>query len=73
MSEKEKAAAMLDMVPAYKMGYVIAYLQGLMDDEAQDDAFCADMLKEYMEDPDPHKHDTISIEDLAAQLGVKLP
>lgn len=73
MSEKEKAAAMLDMVPAYKMGYVIAYLQGLMDDEAQDDAFCTDMLKEYMEDPDPHKHDTISIEDLAAELGVKLP
>ena len=73
MSEKEKAAAMLDMVPAYKMGYVIAYLQGLMDDEAEDAAFCADLVKSYTEDQDPHKHDAISIEALAAELGVKLP
>lgn len=36
MSEKEKAVAMLDMVPAYKMGYVIGYIQGLLADTAAD-------------------------------------
>ena len=40
MSEKERAAALLELVPSYKMGYVIAYLQGLVADEAADDAFC---------------------------------
>lgn len=73
MSNRERVISLLDSVPDYKMGYVLAFVQGLTIDEEADDAFCADMLKEYMEDPDPHKHDTISIEDLAAELGVKLP
>lgn len=34
MSEKEQAAALLEQVPAYKMGYVIAFLQGaILPDE----------------------------------------
>lgn len=32
MSEMERAAALLGMVPQYKLGYVIAYLQGLVAD-----------------------------------------
>jgi len=48
MSEKERAAALLDMVPDYKLGYVIAYLQGLTaESEATDDAFCESLYEEY--------------------------
>lgn len=36
MSEMEKASALLKMVPQYKLGYVIAYLQGLVADIATD-------------------------------------
>lgn len=36
MSEMERASALLGMVPQYKLGYVIAYLQGLIADVAAD-------------------------------------
>ena len=52
MSEKERAAALLEMVPDYKLGYVIAYLQGLTADEAADDAFCLKMYNDYLADPE---------------------
>ena len=32
--------AMLDRVPEYKLGYVLAYIQGITADEDEDDAFC---------------------------------
>ncbi len=49
MSDKERAVAMLDLVPPYKMGYVLAYLQGLTADEDADDAFCQQL---YQDDKD---------------------
>ena len=36
MSNREKCAALLDSVPEYKLGYVLAYLQGLTADEADE-------------------------------------
>lgn len=33
MSNREKCAVLLDSVPEYKLGYVLAYLQGLTADE----------------------------------------
>lgn len=36
MSELERASALLRMVPQYKLGYAIAYLQGLIADVAAD-------------------------------------
>ncbi len=73
MSDREKVISLLDSVPDYKMGYLLAFVQGLTVDEEADDAFCGKMFEDYLNDPDPHKHDTISVEDLAAELGVKLP
>ena len=73
MSDKEQAAALLDRVPASKLGYVIAYLQGLTADEAEDDAYCAELYQDYLNDADPHKNDTVTLEALAADLGVQLP
>ncbi len=36
MSEMERASALLRMVPQYKLGYAIAYLQGLIADITAD-------------------------------------
>lgn len=36
MSEMERASALLGQVPQYKLGYVIAYLQGLIAGAAGD-------------------------------------
>ena len=34
MSEKERASILLESVPDYKIGYVLAYLEGLIADES---------------------------------------
>ena len=34
LSEKERASTLLESVPDYKIGYVIAYLEGLIADES---------------------------------------
>lgn len=33
MSERERAYQLLDVVPDYKIGYVVAYLQGMTEGE----------------------------------------
>lgn len=70
MSNKERCIELLDSVPDFKLGYVVAYLQGLTADEAEDDAFCEALCREYEDDPD--KGDAISIEEAAQLLGVTL-
>lgn len=62
MSEKELALRLLENVPAYKLGYVIAYLQGITADDLADDAFCEELLQAYEADPD--KEQTITLSEL---------
>ena len=40
MSEKERAIQLLDKVPEYKMGYVLAYIQGITADEDAKHSLC---------------------------------
>lgn len=68
MSEREQAAALLDAVPEYKMAYVIGYLQGLVADEAADDAFCMKMYQDYLNDHE--RGDFVSFEDALKECGV---
>ena len=55
MSNKEKIVALLDNVPDYKMGYVLAYIQGLTADEEADDLFCERMIENYKNAPTEDK------------------
>ena len=55
MSNKEKIVQLLDIVPDYKMGYVLAYVQGITADEEADDIFCQRMVENYENDTDPEK------------------
>ena len=72
MSTREMINALLDSVPEYKMGYVLAYLQGLTDDEEADNAYCEQLYQDYLNDPDPDKHQTISLEELCKREDVEL-
>jgi hypothetical protein len=75
MSNKEKCIALLDHFTDGQLGNIAIMLQAAQDaiSETEDDAFCAKLYQDYLNDQDPHKHDAISIEELAKDLGVTLP
>lgn len=68
MSNREKCVDLLNNVPDYKIGYVLAYLQGLTADEEADDAFCERMYQNYLNDPD--KDESYSLEDCVKEWGL---
>lgn len=70
MSNREKVMQLLDSVPEYKMGYVLAYLQGITADEAADDAFCHSMVEAYQNDPDPDKDEGFTLEACKKEWGL---
>ncbi|MGN0635837.1 MAG: hypothetical protein ACI4I5_06405 [Acutalibacteraceae bacterium] len=70
MSNKEMVLHLIDLLPEYKLRYVIAYLQGLSADEADDDTYCAHLVDEYENSAD--KGEFVSFEDAAAMCGVNL-
>lgn len=70
MSDRERVIQLLDKVPDYKIGYVLAYVQGLTADEEVDDKFCESLLHDYLSDQDSNKHDSMSIEEFARQEGI---
>lgn len=70
MSNREKIIELLDSVPDYKMGYILAYVQGITADEEADDIFCQRMLENYENDPDPDKDKGYSLEDCMKEWGL---
>lgn len=70
MSNKERVLNLLDSVPDYKMGYVLAYVQGIVADEEADDLFCKRMLENYENDPDPDKDTEYSLESCLKEWGI---
>ncbi len=70
MSNKDRVISLLDNVPEYKMGYVLAYVQGITADEENDDAFCERMWDSYQNDPDPEKDKGYSLEECKKEWGI---
>lgn len=70
MSNREKVIALLDSVPEYKMGYVLAYVQGITADEEADDAFCQRLWESYEKDPDPEKDESYSLDACKREWGL---
>ena len=68
MSAKELCMQMLQNVPDYKIGYVLAFLQGLTADEAADDDFCERLVEEY--EADPEKDVAFSLEECKREWGL---
>ena len=70
MSDKEMCIKLLESVPEYKIGYVLAYIQGITADEEADDRFCQRMLENYENDPDPEKDRTYTLEECKREWGL---
>lgn len=71
MSQKEMCIQLLDRVPDFKLGYVIAYLQGITADEMADDAYCQKLYEDYLNDPDPEKDALFSLEECKKEWGLE--
>ena len=71
MSNREMCAQLLNAVPENKIGYVLAYLQGLSAVEAEDDDFCVRMYQNYLNDPDPEKDKRYSLADCKREWGIQ--
>ncbi|MDY4693273.1 MAG: hypothetical protein SO401_06905 [Blautia sp.] len=69
MSNKEKIVQLLDSVPEYKMGYILAYVQGITADEEADDIFCQRMIENYENAPEEDKKD-VSFEECLKDWGL---
>lgn len=69
MSNKERAIQLLDSVPDYKMGYVLAYIQGITADEEADDIFCQKMVEDYENAPEEEKED-VPLEECLKEWGI---
>lgn len=70
MSNKEKIIQLLDEIPDYKIGYVLAYMQGITADEEADDIFCQRMLENYENSPDSEKDESYLLEDCKKEWGI---
>ena len=66
---KEKIVQLLDNVPDYKMGYVLAYVQGITADEEADDIFCQRMVENYQNAPDEDK-EGVPLEECLKMWGL---
>ena len=70
MSNRELCIKLLDNVPEYKIGYVLAYIQGITADEEADDAFCERMMRNYENDTDPDKDQTFTLDECKKEWGL---
>lgn len=70
MRNKELAIQLINQTPEYKLGYVVAYLQGLNVDEAADDEFCERLIEEYENSDD--KGEFIPFDEAVKMCGVDI-
>ncbi len=72
MSEREQAKLIIDQLPEYKISSLLLFLKGIQfDDDMEDDLYCQKLYEDYLNDPDPEKHKTITLEELAAREGIE--
>lgn len=71
MSTKEMTVSMLNNCNISEDAWknILSYIQYVID-EAEDDAFCEKMYQDYLNDPDPHKHDSVTLEEAMEMCGI---
>lgn len=71
MSEREQAKRIIDQLPDYKVSSLLLFLQGIrFDDEMEDERYCQQLYREYLEDPDPEKDRTYTLEECLEEWGL---
>ena len=69
MSDKEKIVQLLDEVPDYKMGYTLAYVQGLIAYEDNDELYCQKLYQDYLEDTDSDTDEIYTLDECKKEWG----
>ena len=72
MDYREYAKSLIDQIPESKLPYVMCFLMGAAIPDSSDDAYCEQLLKAYLNDPDPHKTDAVPLEQLAQEAGISV-
>lgn len=73
MSDRELAKQIIDKLPEYKISYILLFLKGMQfDDEIEDDLYCEKLVEDYLNNTDPEKEESITLEELCAREGVVL-
>ena len=73
MSDREQAKQIIDQLPEYKIRNLLLFLKGMQfDDDIEDDLYCQKLYEDYLNNHDPEKHETITLEELAAREGIEL-
>lgn len=70
MSNREQIIKLLDSIPDYKIGYVLAYVQGVTVDEEADNLFCERMVENYLADPESLTDEGIPLEQCKKEWGI---
>ncbi len=70
MSNRDQILQLLDKVPEHKLGYVLAYIQGITIDEEADDLYCEKLYEEYLNDTDVDKDVEFSLAECKAEWGI---
>ncbi len=66
MSNKEKAIKLMESIPDSSLGFIVAFLQNMVED-IEDDIFCEKLYQDYLSSPD--KNEFVSLEDVLRDLG----
>ena len=73
MSEREQAKQIIDQLPEYKISNLLLFLKGIQfDDDIEDSLYCQKLYEDYLNNPDPEKDESITLEELAAREGIEL-
>lgn len=74
MSTREMINSMIDGFTDEQLKHILVLLSDVkrMLDEADDDAFCEELMRDYLNDTDPEKNDAVSLEEFITELGIEL-
>ena len=70
MSTREKALHILNLLSEEQLEAFVTLFGGV--EETEDEIFCQKLAEDYLNDPDPHKHDSVELSDFAKELGINL-
>ena len=72
MSERELAKQIIDKLPEYKISSLLLFLRGIQfDDDIEDDLYCQKLYEDYLDDPDPEKDETYTLEECKKAWGIE--
>lgn len=71
MSNREQIVQIIDQLPEYKLNRLLLFLKGVaFDDDLEDDLFCERLYQSYLDDSDPEKDESYTLEECKREWGL---